>query len=93
MLDSTLKIIKNSDAIIVLPGGFGTIYEIFTAIQSKICDEHNLPIIIYNSCNYYDELIKFIEETYKLNFAKENIKEKYVITNNKEEMLNIIKNI
>ena len=93
MLDSTMQIIKNSDAILVLPGGFGTIYETFTAIQSKICEEHQLPIIIYNSCNYYDYLIKMIEEIYKNKFGKEELKEKYYIANTQEEVVNILNKI
>lgn len=93
MIDSTMKIIENSDAIIVMPGGFGTIYELFVSIQTKICEEHNLPIIIYNSCGYYDNLIKFIKDMYQNNYAKESIQSKYKIANNLEELIVLIENI
>ena len=31
IIDSTIQIYENSDAIIFLPGGFGSLYEFFTA--------------------------------------------------------------
>jgi hypothetical protein len=90
MMDSTRKIIEKSDAIVVLPGGFGTAYEIFIAIQTRICKEHTLPIIIYNSCGYYDNLIEFIEDIYKEGFASLDYKNNYKIANNKEELLHLL---
>ena len=90
MMDSTRKIIEISDAIIVLPGGFGTAYEIFIAIQTKICKEHKLPIIIYNSNGFYDNLIKFTEDIYKEGFASLDYKKNYSIANNKKELFNLL---
>lgn len=93
ILDSTLKIIDRADAIIVLPGGFGTIYEFFTTLYSKICKEHNLPVILYNSCGYYDKLIDFIETMYKEKFAEEEMRDKYFIINTPEEVQSILDKI
>lgn len=93
MVDSTVQIINNSDVIIIMPGGFGTLYELFTAIQTKICNEHNLPIIIYNSCGYYNELEKFMETIFNTSFANEEVKGYYTIANNKEEISEVLKKI
>ena len=90
MMDSTRQILEQSDAIVVLPGGFGTAYEIFIAIQTKICKEHNIPIVIYNSCGFYDNLIKFTEDIYKEGFASLDYKNHYKIANTKEEVLSIL---
>ena len=92
ILDSTIQIIKKSDAIIVLPGGFGTVYEFFTTLQGKICEEHNLPIILYNSCGYYDELIKFIDKMYINNFTRSDIKELYSVANSIDDVIKILNN-
>lgn len=87
MLDSTMKIYKDSDAMVLLPGGFGTIYEFFTANYSKICNEINIPIILYNSCGYYDKLLSFIDDVCKENFVKESEKGKFVVANTIEEVM------
>ncbi len=92
MLDSTLKIYKDSDAIILLPGGFGSIYEFFTANYSKICKEINIPIILYNSCGYYDKLLEFIDEICNNNFVREQERGNYIVANNIDEVVNYLKN-
>ena len=90
MLESTLEIYKNSDAIIMLPGGFGSIYEFFTANYSKICKEINIPIIIYNSCGYYDKLLSFIDEICKNKFVREKEKGNFFVANTVEEVKKIL---
>ena len=50
-----------SNLIIFLPGGFGTIDEIFTSIESKRANEHDNDIIIVNFNNYYDSNIYILK--------------------------------
>lgn len=45
--ERTDSVISSSDALIFLPGGIGTIYELFTVIESKRCHEFNKPIVIF----------------------------------------------
>ena len=49
-------ITQQSDKIIVLPGGTGTILEIFFANESRRAQEHNCDIIVVNSDGFYDGL-------------------------------------
>lgn len=90
VLDSTLKLYKNSDVMILLPGGFGSIYEFFTANYSKICNEIDIPVILYNSCGFYDKLIEFIDEIKSKNLIREKEMNKFLIANNIEEVINIL---
>lgn len=62
--ERTDSVISSSDAIIFLPGGIGTIYELFTAIESKRCHEFDKPIVIYNSNGYFDKLLEFMDNVY-----------------------------
>lgn len=78
--ERTEKLINESDALIFLPGGIGTIYELFTAIESKRSGEFNKPIIIYNSCGYFDKLLLFMEDMYKENFTSLSVKDCYYLT-------------
>ena len=52
-------LIEEADILLFLPGGIGTIYELFTVIESKRSGEFDKPIIIYNSNNFFDKLLDY----------------------------------
>lgn len=89
--ERTAMLIEESDALIFMPGGVGTIYELFTAIESKRSGEFNKPIIIYNSNNYFDKILLFMEDMYKENFTSISVKEVYHISNNYKDTIDYIK--
>ena len=71
--------LKYAKAVIIFPGGFGTMDEMFetlTLIQTKVLDR--MPLIVMNS-SYYTDLIEWIK--------KDMIKENYIDV----EDLNLIK--
>lgn len=88
--ERTDNIINESDILLFLPGGIGTIYELFTSIESKRCHEHEKTIIIYNSLNYYDKLFSFLDKIYGENFTADYVKQNYFMSNDKEEILSYI---
>lgn len=51
---------KLADGFIALPGGYGTMDEIFEIITWKAIRLHNKPTLFFNINHYYDDLIKFI---------------------------------
>ncbi len=55
-----LKMFNRADAIVVLPGGFGTIDEMFEALHWQNVTPHNKPIILINTENYWNDLIAYI---------------------------------
>ena len=89
--ERTNDLIEQSDILIFLPGGVGTIYELLSAIESKRSHEYNKPIIIYNMYHYFDELLITLEKTYHENFTSLKVKENYVVFNNKKDILEYIK--
>ena len=93
MLESTLKIYEACDVVIFLPGGYGTVYELFTAIQSYLGGEIKQKIILYNCAGYYDKLISFLESAYKDGFILEEDYDSLVILNSVSEVVDYIKNI
>ena len=56
--ERTLDVIDESDVILFLPGGVGTIYELFSAIEWKRSFEFDKPIIIYNSLGHFDKMLE-----------------------------------
>ena len=90
ILDSTMKICQRSDAIIILPGGFGSIYEFFTANYLKICKEIDVPIILYNSLGYYNQLLSFMGDSKAKGFMKESEFGHFKVASNNVEVLECI---
>ena len=84
------RIIEISDILIFLPGGIGSLDEIFTSIESKRANEHNKEIIIVNINNYYDNLIKMLDIMYKEHFA-DPIENLYIIKDSIEDLINYFK--
>ena len=88
--ERTTELINQSDILIFLPGGIGTIYELLSAIESKRSHEHNKPIIIYNLDNYFDKFLSTLDKIYKEKFTSQKVKDSYVICNKEEEVLKYI---
>lgn len=63
--------IDESDALVALPGGFGTMDELFEAITWLQLDLHELPIYLINVDGYYDHLVGLIHTMYNVGFISQ----------------------
>lgn len=61
---------------IVLPGGFGTLDEMFEMLTWNQLSIHNKKIYILNSAGFYDHLIKHLEHLMSVDFLYEPIWER-----------------
>lgn len=64
-------LIERSDVILVLPGGLGTMSEMFDVLTLNDLKLRNIPVIVYNPDGFYDDIIRFIEKRQKDGFIKE----------------------
>ena len=62
---------ENSDAIIALPGGIGTLDELVEIITLKQLGQYLKPVIIVNTDGFYDPFIRFLEKLIEENFMRE----------------------
>lgn len=56
-----LLMMERSHAILALPGGFGTLDELFEAVTWRQLGLHNKPIGLWNVAGYYDHLSAMID--------------------------------
>jgi cytokinin riboside 5'-monophosphate phosphoribohydrolase len=63
-------IIEKADALMILPGGYGTLEEIGTIIGGRVNKLFDKPIAILNIDGFYDELLSFFEKLYSERFSK-----------------------
>jgi uncharacterized protein (TIGR00730 family) len=68
-----------SDAAIILPGGYGTMDELFEMITWNQLNIHNKKIVLLNSDNYYDNLLAHFDKMYAEKFLHTHWKESLVI--------------
>jgi len=79
------RMLENSDMIVCLPGGPGTLSEILCYIEEKRSNDKDIPLIIYNECGYYKKLGEILEEFIANKFVDESIYNTFDIANNQEE--------
>jgi hypothetical protein len=56
------RLLTDSDAVIALPGGCGTLEELFEAITLKRLGIYFNPIVLINTRNYYSALQSFMQQ-------------------------------
>ncbi len=88
--ERTDSVINESDILLFLPGGIGTVYELFTAIESKRAKEHDKPILIYNCLGFYDNLLKQLEKMYDEYFASNVDKDMYFVFDDMDSLIEYI---
>ncbi|MEY3562384.1 MAG: hypothetical protein RLZZ294_390 [Bacteroidota bacterium] len=84
-------LIKYSYAFVIMPGGFGTLDELFeamTLIQTKKIKD--FPVIIFSK-DFHEELIEHIEKMKKINTISEEDLQLFLVTDSIEEGIQHIK--
>ena len=81
------KLFELADVIVVLPGGLGTIDELFSAIEAKRTGEIDKPIIIFNCECYFERALEMIDETIFQGFSGNLTNELYVEAYSIEELI------
>ncbi len=76
-----------ADGFIALPGGFGTLEEVFEAITWSQLKIHIKPIGLLNVCGYYDPLSAFIDHAVAQEFIKPKHQSLYTIHDDPDNLL------
>jgi uncharacterized protein (TIGR00730 family) len=70
MHDRKRMMAERAEGFVALPGGFGTLEEIFEAITWAQLHLHNYPCALLNVAGYYDSLATFLHGTVTGGFVK-----------------------
>lgn len=87
MHERKLKMHELSDAVMALPGGFGTLEELFEVITWAQLGLHNKPIGILNINGFYDELLRMLKTMVVKGFLRQENYEMLLIHNQLDELL------
>lgn len=63
-----------SDAFIALPGGFGTLEELFEVVTWAQLGYHHKPVGVLNIAGFYDPLLAFLDHASALGFIRADVR-------------------
>ena len=84
------KMAELADGVIALPGGFGTLDELFEMLTWKQLDLHQMPISILNTNGYYDHLLAQLKHMVDEGFLKSPNLEALQVETNPEALIEYI---
>jgi uncharacterized protein (TIGR00730 family) len=91
MAERKNKMLENTDAVVALPGGTGTLDELMEVMALKKLGMYTKPIIILNTDGFYDHLLKFFERMIKDKFIRPEHQRLYEVASKPEEIMIKIK--
>jgi uncharacterized protein (TIGR00730 family) len=78
---------EKSDAFLVMPGGFGTLEEMFEVLAWQTLKLHNKPIVLLNISGFYDQLLGFLDHAVEHGMLKQASREILLVANTVEDAL------
>jgi uncharacterized protein (TIGR00730 family) len=90
MHERKLKMHELSDAVVTLPGGFGTFEELFEMLTWAQLGLHNKPIGILNVEGYYDHLMEMINHMLSEGLLKSENESLLITSSNQEELIEMM---
>lgn len=79
--------LRESDISVALPGGIGTLDEVFSVLASAKLRYHNKSVILYNVDGFWDGLIEFLESLKNKGFDKSSLWKYIKVVNTLEELI------
>lgn len=85
MAERKKRFLVDTDVIITLPGGCGTLEELVEAVSLKKLSQITMPIIIFNQDGFYDHLINQFDAFIENKFMGDNHKDLFIVVNEVSE--------
>ena len=83
--------LMNADAVLLLPGGAGSLDEFFEVLTWAQLGLHAKPIVLLNVNSYWDPLIALIDHVITQGFADHSIRDFYSVAGTVEEAVTALK--
>ena len=84
-------ITEKSDILVALPGGVGTLDEVFHVIAAASIGYHQKKVIFYNEYGFYNELLKTLSKLEEKGFARQPFSSYYEVAETLDELKEKIK--
>lgn len=91
--DRKEEILGRSDVLVALPGGIGTLDEIFHVAAAATIGYHSKKVVLYNVDGYWDSLLAALEYMQKSGFVRGGIDSFFLIADDINGLKSIFENI
>ena len=78
--------LQEADVMVALPGGVGTLDEIFHVMAAATIGYHEKKVILYNINGFWDGIIQFLDGLEKQHFAHRPLNNYFSVANTFEEL-------
>lgn len=83
--------LRESDLFIALPGGLGTLDEVFHVLGESSIGYHSKPVVLYNIDGCWDSLLNMFDDLRAQGLLRHDLSERLVVANSLEDIKNFIK--
>lgn len=84
------KLYELCDGAIILPGGFGTLDELFEILTWNQLSIHDKKVFILNSGGFYNHLLEHLKQLTNEGFLYGKLEEKLTVLNEPKELVNYL---
>lgn len=85
--------LRESDLFIALPGGLGTLDEVFHVLGESSIGYHNKPVILYNIDGCWDTTLHMLDDLRQRGLLRHNLTRLLLVANSFEELQEMVKGI
>jgi len=84
------EIYKKSNVFLFLPGGIGTLSELFNVMEENIANNDNKLIIVYNKDFFFTPIITALHKMYEEKFIDKQLSNYLVIESEEDKIIELI---
>lgn len=93
MHERKMTMFERADAFVVIPGGFGTLEELFEVLTWKQLGQHNKPIIVANLSGYWEPLRQLLHNMRDKGFVRPENLSLLAWTESAEESVKVLEQL
>lgn len=84
--------LERSDLLVALPGGIGTLDEIFHVMAAATIGYHTKRVVLYNVNGFWNPLLATVEEMSQAGFVRGEVEKYLIVANSVAELEDLIRN-
>jgi len=91
--DRKALMLTHSDVNIALPGGVGTLDEVFSVCASASIGYHHKKVVLYNMKGFWNSLLAMLDDLERKGVIREGFREQLLVANSLSDLQAILSNV